>query len=585
MFSVLAAYVDIGLGPSPSRVSDMTGLSRDRVMSVVEEASHLGFLSDGLLTHAGMIALDPYRVENAIIMAAGMSRRFAPISYEKPKGALMVRGEMLIERQIRQLKAAGVDDITVVVGYKREYFAHLDAKFGVRIVENPEYATRNNNSTLWTVRDRLANTYICSSDDYFTENPFTRYVYRPYYAAQYADGSTDEWCMTGDPQGRIIRVSVGGQDSWFMMGHAYFDRSFSKSFVGILESEYNLPETAPKLWEEIYKDHLDELAMFIREYPSGVINEFDSLDELRGFDPMFIQNVDCSILDNITQILACERGDISDIVPINQGLTNLSFVFTVGGRRYVYRHPGEGTGEIISRESEAFSQSVALDLGLDHTFIHEDAVNGWKISYYRENTAPFDYHNKDHVQQAMQLLRTLHTAGKQSRWDVDLWKNTVQILSLLHDRDRANTYNLNALFKLMSRLHTALENDSVPACLCHVDFYDPNLLVSDGGMDLIDWEYSGMSDFAVDLGTFICCSDYTFEEAMQVIEMYFERTPTAQERAHVIGYIALASFYWLVWGLRQESEHQSVGEYLELWHTYAWRYGRVASDLYEKAVR
>ena len=41
---------------------------------------------------------------NAVIMAAGMSTRFAPLSYEKPKGLWKVKGEILIEREIRQLK-------------------------------------------------------------------------------------------------------------------------------------------------------------------------------------------------------------------------------------------------------------------------------------------------------------------------------------------------------------------------------------------------------------------------------------------------------------------------------------------------
>ena len=53
---------------------------------------------------------------NAIIMAAGMSARFAPLSYELPKALLTVKGEVLIERQIRQLHEVGITDITIVVG-------------------------------------------------------------------------------------------------------------------------------------------------------------------------------------------------------------------------------------------------------------------------------------------------------------------------------------------------------------------------------------------------------------------------------------------------------------------------------------
>ena len=113
-------------------------------------------------------------------MAAGLSSRFAPISYEKPKGLLRVRGEILIERQIKQLREAGINNITIVVGYKKEYFFYLESKYGVSTVINDEYASRNNHASLMKVRERLGNTYICSSDDYFIINPssptFTQHI-------------------------------------------------------------------------------------------------------------------------------------------------------------------------------------------------------------------------------------------------------------------------------------------------------------------------------------------------------------------------------------------------------------------------
>lgn len=58
--------------------------------------------------------------KNAIILAAGKSNRFAPFTYEKPKGLFRVKGEVLIERQIEQLKVSGVEDIYIVVGYMKE---------------------------------------------------------------------------------------------------------------------------------------------------------------------------------------------------------------------------------------------------------------------------------------------------------------------------------------------------------------------------------------------------------------------------------------------------------------------------------
>ena len=65
---------------------------------------------------------------NAIILAAGKSNRFAPFTYEKPKGLFRVKGEILIERQIEQLLEAGITDIYIVVGYMKEKFFYLVMK-------------------------------------------------------------------------------------------------------------------------------------------------------------------------------------------------------------------------------------------------------------------------------------------------------------------------------------------------------------------------------------------------------------------------------------------------------------------------
>ncbi len=58
-------------------------------------------------------------------MAAGLSKQFAPVSAYCPKGLTLVKGEVLIERQIRQLQEAGITNIYVVVGYKKELFYYL----------------------------------------------------------------------------------------------------------------------------------------------------------------------------------------------------------------------------------------------------------------------------------------------------------------------------------------------------------------------------------------------------------------------------------------------------------------------------
>lgn len=554
-------------------------LSLGAVNRAYRSLQEAGLINAFQLTPAGEKQLSTYRVDNAIIMAAGLSSRFAPISYERPKGVLMVRGEVLIERQIRQLQQAGITDITVVVGYMKESFFYLEDLFGVKIRVNEEYRQRNNNSTLMLVRNQLGNTYICSSDDYFTENVFEPYVYRAYYAGVYQDSPTDEYVMELGPANRIRSVSIGGPYGWSMLGHAYFDRRFSKQFISILESIYRLPETAPKLWEDIYREHVKELDMVMRPYDAVVIHEFDSLAEVQAFDHDFLTNVDSAIFDHICSVLHCKREDISDIESIKQGLTNLSFRFSAQGGSYVYRHPGVGTEEIISRKSESFSQKIAADLGIDGTFIYEDPTEGWKISRYLVDCEMLDYHNHEQVAQAMQIARTLHSCGVTSDFTFNLNEKTRQTIALL-DKGRAASFrDYPELVERAQRLYNVVSAQGVAPVLCHNDFYAPNFLVGKDRIDLIDWEYSGMSDYASDLGVFICCSDYSYDEAIEVLELYFERPLTPDELVHCVSYISIASFYWFVWALYKEMCGESVGEFLYLWYRYAKDYGIRAEKL------
>ncbi len=279
-----------------------------------------------------------YPVDNAVIMAAGASSRFAPLSYEMPKGLIPVRGEILIERQIRQLQEAGIPEIIVVTGYRQEQFAYLADKYGVRLVHNPDYRIRNNHSSIYAVREYLGNSYICSSDNYFTENPFEPEVDDAYYAAVYAEGDTAEWCMQTDADGYIRHVQIGGRDAWYMLGHVFWNRAFTDSFLRILTREYAKAETVSKLWEAIYKEHLDELHLRMRRYDAGLIFEFDSLDELRLFDTGYLSDTRSQIIKHIAAEMSCSEAELThfDALKGPDGNEAVGFSFRHGADTYRY---------------------------------------------------------------------------------------------------------------------------------------------------------------------------------------------------------------------------------------------------------
>ena len=536
----------------------------------------------GSASESDLKRLEPYKVDNAVIMAAGKSTRFAPLSFEKPKGLLEVKGEILAERQIRQLKEAGINDITLVVGYMKEMFFYLADKYNVKIVVNEDYCLYNNPSSLIRVASRLKNTYICSSDNYFSENVFEPYVWKSYYSAVYASGNTEEYCLEFDKEGRITSVSIGGHDSWYMLGHVYWDRSFSRAFSSLLERTYGEAKTKDELWEKLYLRHIAELPpLHIRKYGSEVIHEFDSLEELRSFDPHYINNTNSRILANICEVLKCEEKDVVDINAIKQGLTNTSFSFSVSGSKYVYRHPGVGTDEYIDRRSEYFSMEYARKLKLDDTFIYMDRKEGWKISHFISNAHTLDYHNDKEVVTALGMIRKLHDADIKSKYDFDIWKKTLEFVDKIHDKGRDDFADFNDLLDKMTKLYVFTEKDGVPKRLCHCDCCNPNFLVDEEGkMSLIDWECSGNDDPASDLGTFICCSDYSYEKALKVLAVYFGREPDSSELRHFLAYVSIASYYWYVWAIYQTSVGKDVGEYLYIWYKRAKFYCQKAIEIY-----
>lgn len=518
-------------------------------------------------------------------MAAGTSSRFAPLSYEKPKGLLNVKGEILIERQIRQLQEAGISDITVVVGYKAELFDYLADKFNISLVLNEDYNQYNNTSSIIRVIDKLENTYICSSDNYFPENVFLNNPSESYYSALYAEGNTNEYCLTTDDQDNIISVTIGGSNSWYMVGHVFFNKEFSKKFREIMLEEYPKEETKKGYWEDVYIKHINELpSMKIHRYQEQDIEEFDSLEELRLFDDKYINNTGSKIFQNICSVLQCEEKDIHEINVLKKGMTNCSFAFTCqkDGKKYVYRHPGSGTEAFISRASEYFSMQVAKQLNLDTTFVYMHPTEGWKLSLYIENARILDYHNPKELEQAVQLLARLHDANVQSEFPYRLWDQANDFLEKIQILHKDNTVDFYLLRDKIESLYEMVNKDNWPECLNHCDALAANFLIdSENRMTLIDWEYSGQGDTAQDLGSFIACSDMNYDEALFAITKYLGHKPTEEELRHYLAYTAIASYCWYLWAIYQEANGVDTGEFLELWHNYSYLYSDKANALYQ----
>ena len=55
-----------------------------------ERLNEEGYAKGGIITEKGVQYLERHKVDNAIILAAGVSSRFVPLCFERPKGLLPV---------------------------------------------------------------------------------------------------------------------------------------------------------------------------------------------------------------------------------------------------------------------------------------------------------------------------------------------------------------------------------------------------------------------------------------------------------------------------------------------------------------
>lgn len=234
-----------------------------------------------------------YKVERAIIVAAGLGNRMRPLTDSMPKPLIKVNGVRMIESVIGALKENGIEEIHIVVGYLKEQFSFLKEIYGVDIIENPFYASCNNISSLYVARQYLENAMVLDGDQIIhNKNILSPYFERSGYNAVWTDAYTQEWLMTVD-KGIVKSCSrVGGERGWQLYSVSRWSAEDGRKLKAQLETEFEIKCNRQIYW--------DDVPMFVypKEYSLGIfemkredISEIDSYDELIKVDTSYLREV------------------------------------------------------------------------------------------------------------------------------------------------------------------------------------------------------------------------------------------------------------------------------------------------------
>lgn len=304
------------------------------------------------------------------------------------------------------------------------------------------------------------------------------------------------------------------------------------------------------------------------------------MEDIKTTGGIYTEEIRNIIINNIKTVFNCTEDEISELVPVQAGMTNIVLSFKYNGGKYIYRHPGLGSEALVDRGRETIMQAVVAQAGIDTSLIAMDVEKGWRISRFVEHR-DFDYHNMNDMVRAVMLFQQLHKVPSRVRWNFDVISKAEEIKAEIPEEFYGNFEDFEGIRNRCYELYELAKTDGISKCYVHGDARDVNFLINKDELYLIDWEYGGYGDPGFDIGSYICGGDHTIEDVDRILFTYFKRTPTTKQKRHFYAYIAITGWFYLHWTMLKESKGQKVGVNKDLWYRYALEFSKLALEMYK----
>lgn len=248
--------------------------------------------------------------------------------------------------------------------------------------------------------------------------------------------------------------------------------------------------------------------------------------------------------------------DDSDWLDIDRlgGMTNHSYKITRNDRQeYLVRIPGEGTEKMINRSDERISTELACKLGIDSPLIYFDD-EGYKVMQFISNPRMMTeevMRRKENINQAAVIFRKLHNCGVDTGVRFEVFEMAELYEDIIYQNDIRiyddYTNIKNEVMRIKSYIDSNTSFDKVP---CHNDSLIGNWVIDGKGkLYLVDWEYSGMNEAMWDLSCLSIEAEYSTEDDIELLNIYYDRESTIEERKRFIAAKLYVDFLWTLWGL------------------------------------
>ena len=559
-------------------LAQTSGYSLGAVNSALKSLSKMGYLDEKMHFTKNAKELKKQSVpKNAIILAAGFGMRMAPINTLTSKGLLEIRGETLVERLIKQLQEVGVEDIYIIVGFMKEQYEYLIDEYGVTLIVNPEYTTKNNLHSLALAKEYLNNTYIIPCDTWCEKNPFRSFELYSWYMVTNEHDSQSSVRVNRKMELVSTLSGTGGNK---MIGISYLAKQEAQIVKNQIEILCQNARYDGAFWEEtLYgKKRMLTNAKVIEAKEAVEINTYEQLCEIDNDS----NHLSLDAMKVIEQALGVKSDEVDNVTTLKKGMTNRSFLVACKNKKYIMRISGEGTEKFINREQEEKVYEIIAGKGLCDDVIYIDAKSGDKITKYIDDVRVCDPEQESDVRRCMLRLREFHQMKLSVDHEFCIFEQ-ISFYESLWGEKRSVYRDYDRTKEQVLLLEKYIDKHVEEKVLTHIDAVPDNFLFTpnktgEEGIQLIDWEYAGMQDPHVDIAMFAIYALYDKEQVDNLIKMYFTEGCTDEIRIKIYCYIAACGLLWSNWCENKRNLGIDFGEYALCQYRYAKEYYKIVKE-------
>ena len=560
------------------RLVEQSGHSLGAINRSLKELMALGLLDKhNSLTKQAKQMIKEKKPQRAIILAAGFGMRTTSINVENTKGLLEIDGEPLIERLLKQLQAAKIKEIYIIVGFMKEQYEYLIDEYDVKLIVNPEYALKNNLHSLKLATQHLDNAYIVPCDVWCKDNPFSEFELYSWYMV--SDENDTKSSVRVNRKWELVTVNdySGGNQ---MVGISYLLKHKADIVRERMKQLCQEMRYDGAFWEEaLYQGNkMIVQAKVVGGTEVEEINTYEQLQEKIN-NTNFIEELALAVIE---KTLAVSRDEITNVEVLKKGMTNRSYLFACHGKKYIMRISGEGTDRLIDREQEREAYQIIAGQGLCDDVIYINAENGYKITEFIEDTRVCDPENKADLELCMAKLKNFHNMKLTANHEFNIFEKILYYESLWEGQ-RSVYRDYEKTKENVFKLRSYIDKHIGEKVLTHIDAVPDNFLFSptDNGeerIQLIDWEYAGMQDPHVDIAMFSIYSLYERTQIDALIDIYFAGECAHTTRVKIYCYIAACGLLWSNWCEFKRNLGVDFGEYALLQYRYAKDYFKIVKE-------